>query len=172
VQVQNGGQSYGAGVIWDSDGVIVTNAHVVRRRRPEVILADGRHFDGALLAHDPELDLAALRIPAGDLPAIRRGDSRALPGGTWVLAIGHPWGVRGAVSAGTVIDVGVPVEMPLGGREYVQVGLQVRPGHSGGPLVDGNRRLVGINTMLNGPQVGLAIPVHVVEQFMAALHTP
>jgi S1-C subfamily serine protease len=86
--------------------------------------------------------------------------------GQIVLAIGHPWGVLGAATIGSIIDVGVPLEMHDLGRELIQVGLHVRPGHSGGPLVDADGRLVGINTMMAGPDVGLAVPVHVVSGFL------
>jgi serine protease Do len=83
-----------------------------------------------------------------------------------VLALGHPWGVAGAVCAGPVIDVGLPPELPQLGREFVQAALQLRPGHSGGPMVDVQGRLVAINTMITGPKVGLAIPIHVVKHFL------
>ncbi len=166
VQLTNGHMGSGAGTIWHADGLILTNAHVVQRHAPQVTLADGRSFPSRLLAYDETLDLAALAITAHDLPTITLGNSRQLRPGDWVVAIGHPWGVVGAASAGIVIDVGQPLELPGYPGELVQVGLQLRPGHSGGPMVDGNGRLVGINTMLAGPQVGLAIPLHTVKQFL------
>jgi S1-C subfamily serine protease len=83
-----------------------------------------------------------------------------------VVALGHPWGVTGATTAGMVIDVGRPAEgLPYRG-ELIQVGLHLRPGHSGGPMVDGAGRLVGINTMISGPEVGLAVPIHSVKRFL------
>ena len=166
VQVQNGRRGNGAGTIWHEDGLILTNAHVAQRRNPEITLADGRSFSSKLLAYDESRDLAALAIKATDLPTIELGDSRQLRTGDWVMAAGHPWGIRGAVSAGAVIAVGVPNELQGYPGDLIQVGLQLRPGHSGGPLVDGNGRLLGINTMIAGPQVGLAIPVHVVAAFL------
>lgn len=171
VQLVNG-RSQGAGTIWHEDGLILTNAHVVsggRGGHPKalnVILSDGRSFPAQLLAHDSQLDLAALAIQASNLLTIALGDSRRLRPGDWVTALGHPWGVVGAASAGIVIDVGVPLELPRYPGDLIQVGLQLRPGHSGGPLVDGNGRLVGINTMIAGPQVGLAIPIHTVKEFL------
>lgn len=85
---------------------------------------------------------------ANHLPTIALGDSRQLQPGQWVLALGHPWGVLGAVTAGIVIDIGRPPEIPSAAlREFIQVGLHLRPGHSGGPLVDVQGRLVGINTI-------------------------
>ena len=167
VRVGNGRSGFGAGTIWHSDGLILTNAHVVQRRRdPEVTLADGRSFPAQLLAYDETTDLAALYIAANQLPTIELGHSSQLKTGDWVVAVGHPWGVINAANWGTVIAVGQPLEQNGYRGELVQLGIQLRPGHSGGPLVDGNGRLVGINTMISGPQVGLAIPVDVAKKFL------
>ena len=166
VQITNGHQGAGAGTIWHPDGLIVTNAHVVRRRHPQVILPDGRKLPARVLAYDPERDIAALEIDAHDLPTIELGDSRTLRPGEWVTAIGHPWGVTGAITSGAVIGVGAAPEAVPSTRELVQVGLHMRPGHSGGPLVDVRGQLVGINTMIAGPDVGFAVPVHEVKAFL------
>ena len=166
VQVGNGRRGFGAGTIWHGDGLILTNAHVVQRQAPEVTLADGRKFPSQLLAYDETVDLAALYIPANQLPTIALGHSSQLKAGDWVVAVGHPWGVVGAAAAGTVIAVGQPLEQNGYQGALVQLGIQLRPGHSGGPLVDGNGRLVGINTMISGPQVGLAVPVDVAKRFL------
>jgi serine protease Do len=166
VRIHNGRGGAGAGTIWHPDGLILTNAHVVGRRSLRVTLPDGRTLPARLLAHDADLDLAALSVDATDLPTIELGESRGLRPGQWVLAMGHPWGMASAATAGVVIDVGVPPEMARLGRELVQVSLHLRPGHSGGPLVDVHGRLVGINTMMAGPDVGLVVPVHVVKAFL------
>jgi serine protease Do len=166
VKVSNGGRGAGAGTIWHPDGLIVTNAHVVGRRSLRVTLPDGRTLPARFLAHDPALDVAALKVDATGLPIIELGKSRQLQPGQWVLALGHPWGVTGAVTAGVVIGVGPSPEMGLPQRELIQVSLHLRPGHSGGPLVDVHGRLVGINTMMAGPDVGLAVPVHAVKAFL------
>ncbi len=166
VRVGNGRRGFGAGTIWHGDGLILTNAHVVQRQAPEVTLADGRSFPSQLLAYDETLDLAALYIAAHNLPTVELGHSSQLKTGDWVIAIGHPWGVIGAAAAGTVIAVGQPLEQNGYGGELVQLGIRLRPGHSGGPLVDGNGRLMGINTMISGPLVGMAIPVDVVKRFL------
>lgn len=166
VQINNGHNGKGAGTIWHADGLIITNAHVVRREAITVTLPDGRTLPARLLASDPERDLAALSIGAAGLPTIELGDSRLLQPGQWVLAMGHPWGVAGAVSAGHVITVGLPPEIPRISYEFIQAGLLLRPGHSGGPMVDVQGRLVGINTMITGPKVGLAVPVHIVKDFL------
>jgi len=164
VQVQDGRRGGGAGTIVHEDGLIVTNAHVVRRRSPKVRLWDGRELQGRLLAYDERFDLAAVSVDATGLPTIEMGNG--LRAGQWVVALGHPWGVTGAASAGMVIAVGEPMEGPQLHGGLVQVGLQLRPGHSGGPMLDGDGRLVGINTMISGPGVGLAVPIGTVKRFL------
>jgi serine protease Do len=166
VQVHNGRRGNGAGTILHADGLIITNAHVVKRQSPKVTLADGRTLPAQLLTYDEDLDLAAVAVEARDLPTIELGRRGELRPGQWVVALGHPWGVTGATTAGMVIDVGRPVDgLPYRG-ELIQVGLTLRPGHSGGPMVDGSGRLVGINTMISGPEVGLAVPIHSVKRFL------
>jgi serine protease Do len=166
VTISNGRRGAGAGTIWHPGGLILTNAHVVRLHSPRITLPDGRSFAGRVLAYDSNLDLAALRVDASDLPTIELGHSKQLRPGDWVLAMGHPWGVTAAATAGVVIGLGPPPEMSMPGRELIHVGLHLRPGHSGGPLVDIQGRLVGVNTMMAGPDVGLAVPVHVVKAFL------
>lgn len=172
VRIRNGRRGVGAGTIWHSDGLIVTNAHVVAGRggaqsgKLTVTLADGRMFPARLLAWDPRRDVAALSIDGRDLPTVQLAPPGHLRAGDWVVALGHPWGVLGAVSAGIVITIGPPPEIPGYDGDLIQVGLQLRPGHSGGPMVDVAGRLVGINTMIAGPLVGLAIPLPVVKAFL------
>ena len=167
VQVQCGDRGGGAGSIWHPDGLIVTNAHVVRTRTPEVILPDGTRLAARVLAHDRHLDVAALSVAETGLPSIELGDSRTLQPGQWVTALGHPWGIHGAATGGVVIGIGSNLpEMPEDDRELIVVGLQLRPGYSGGPLVDDQGRLVGLNTMMIGPEVGVAVPVQVVKEFL------
>ena len=175
VQITNGGGGAGAGTIWHADGLIVTNAHVVNGRHGlNVTLPDGRTLPARILAQDTDRDLAALAVDASRLPTIEPGDSRQLKPGQWVFAVGHPWGVLGAVTAGIVIGMGSEwPEMPTNGQDWVVVSLKVRPGNSGGPLVDVRGRLVGINTMMTGPSVGVAVPSHVIKAFLReALGTP
>jgi serine protease Do len=167
VEIRNGHRGVGAGTIWHPEGLILTNAHVVGRRSLQVALPDGRQFKARVLAHDGSRDIAALSVDAVDLPTIELGDSQNLRAGQWVLALGHPWGVAGAATAGVVAGVGKQLpEMPRSERDWIAVSLHLRPGHSGGPLVDDRGRLVGINTMMAGPDVGLAVPVHVVKRFL------
>ena len=167
VQIQSGGQGGGAGTIWHPDGLVLTNAHVVRGGPLRIILPDGSTQPAKVLGHNSEIDVAAISVDASNLPAIELGDSGQLKAGHWVMALGYPWGVAGAATGGVIIGMGSDLpEMPYSGREWIAVGLHLRPGHSGGPLVDAQGRLVGINTMMVGPEVGLAVPVHVVKRFL------
>ena len=165
VQVRNG-RGGGAGAVLHPEGLIVTNAHVVGRRAPRVTLWDGRTLPGRLLAVDEAADLAAVSVDVADTPVLPLADGRDIRPGEWVTALGHPWGVVGAATAGMIIDVGRPVEqLPYAGP-LIQVGLHLRPGHSGGPMVNSRGEVVGINTMIAGPEVGLAIPVQTVKRFL------
>ena len=167
VEIRNGRRGSGAGTIWHPQGLIVTNAHVAGRGPLKVRLPDGRTLPARILARDADRDLAALRVEANGLPAVQLGDSQRLRPGEWVVAVGYPWGVPGSATAGIVIGVGAEwPEMPRNGHHWVVASLHMRPGHSGGPLVDMRGRLVGINTMINGPDVGVAVPVHVVVEFL------
>jgi len=171
---QGRAQGNGSGTIWHSDGLIVTNAHVVARGSLEVTLPDGRTLPAKVLAADEELDLAALYVEASDLPTIEISDAKEIVAGQWVLALGHPWGIPGGATAGTVIGAGRELpDLPIRGREWVVLDLHLRPGHSGGPVLDSDGKLIGINTMITGPDVGFAIPVQVVKAFLKrALGTP
>ena len=176
VQITNGHGGAGSGTIWHADGLIVTNNHVVAGRTDlQVTLFNGDSYPAQILAHDDNLDLAALSINADHLPTIEPGDSQNLKPGQWVTALGHPWGVLNSATGGVVIAMG----RQLGdiefrnGHDWLAVNLKLRPGHSGGPLVNAQGRLVGVNTIMNGPEVGVAIPVHVVKDFLKqALGTP
>lgn len=167
VSVHNGRRGAGAAVIWDDRGTLLTNAHVVGRQRLHVRLADGRESSAETVAVDRHRDLAALHVNLQPLRPVDRGDARRLRPGEWIYALGHPWGVQGAATGGTVIGMGA--DLPESGekeREWLILGLHLRPGHSGGPVIDARGRLVGLNTMMTGPEVGAAIPLHVVEAFV------
>ena len=167
VQIRSGGRGNGAGTIWHAQGLVLTNAHVVEGGPLQVKLADGRTLPARLLARDPSIDVAALSVNATGLPSIGLGNSTLLNPGRLVLALGHPWGVVGAVTAGVVIGVGSDwPELRESKREWVVVSLNLRPGNSGGPLIDDAGQLVGINTVMTGPEVGMAVPVHVVKRFL------
>lgn len=167
VQVRDESRGAGAGTIWHSDGLIVTNAHVVANGPLKVALYDGRVLDAKLLARDEAHDLAALSVDAHDLPTIQLGSARTLHPGQWVMALGHPWGVANATTVGVLIGVGRHLpEMPTANGDWVVADLHLRPGNSGGPLVDANGRMIGVNTLITGPGVGVAVSVDVVKEFL------
>ena len=166
VEVRDGRGGGAAGTIWHSQGLIVTNAHIIGRGRVSVTLPDGRTSETRILAVDRERDLAALSVKASGLRPITLGDSKSLQTGQFVVAMGHPWGVKGVATAGVVMAAGPEYLRISYGQDLVAVNLPLRPGNSGGPLVDVEGRLVGINTMMTGSDTGLAIPVHVAKAFL------
>src|SRR5437879_2491601 len=146
VHVSSGGRGHGSGIIVKSDGTIVTNAHVARLGKSTVTLWDGRSFPAEIASPDLRRDLAILRLPACDLPAAPLGDSNQLRVGELVIAIGNPLGFMGALTAGIVHAVG-PVP-GLGPRKWIQAGVRLAPGNSGGPLADASGNVIGVNTMV------------------------
>ncbi len=167
VQVSSGSHGAGAGTIWHPEGLVLTNAHVIGHGPLRVTAPGGPALPARVLAHDAGLDLAALVVEASGLPTIALGDSRKLRPGELVFALGHPWGVLGATTAGVVIGLETQgPELPGSAREWIVASLHLRPGNSGGPLVDAQGRLMGINTVMASPKVGMAVPVHVVKAFL------
>ena len=173
VVIQSGRHGVGAGVIWQPDGLILTNFHVVAHGHSRVLLADGNEFPARRVAQEPGLDLALLQIDAAGLPAATIADSRLLRVGQLVLALGHPWGQRGMVTAGIISGLGsVQVN---GGRSTIDIirsDVSLAPGNSGGPLVDASGALIGINTMVVGGDLGVAIPSHVIAGFTDQIPAP
>ena len=168
VEIRTPGGGAGAGTIWRAGGLIVTNHHVLLRDQAQVTLADGRTLAGTVRARDPHNDLAVLSVDAHDLPAVTVGDARALRVGELVLAVGHPYGVRGALTIGVVHQALSPRGFQFGRdgrRELVQADVPLGPGNSGGPLTDARGRVVGINAMVNGG-LALAVPSHLAAQLV------
>jgi serine protease Do len=165
VVVYAGGRGNGSGVIWSTDGVIITNAHVARASQMRVQLWDGREFDASLVSRDTRRDLAALRITAANLPAAAAADSSQVRPGELAIAIGNPLGFVGALTTGVIHAVG-----PLrrwGSEPWVQADVRLAPGNSGGPLADARGRVIGINTMVAG-RLALAVPSNAVTNFLAS----
>lgn len=165
VLIRSGGRGSGSGVIWSSDGLLVTNAHVVHSSRPIVQLWDGREFEAVTQSRDSRRDLAQLRIEASDLPAATAADSSQVRPGELAIAIGNPMGFVGALATGVIHGVG-PIRR-LGSQSWVQADVRLAPGNSGGPLADARGRVVGINTMVAG-RLALAIPSNAVQDFLSA----
>jgi len=159
------GSGAGAGTIWRADGLIVTNDHVVPHDRAEIRLSDGREVVGQVIARDLRNDLAVISVGLSGLPAAETRTSPVRPG-ELVVAIGHPFGVRYAVSLGIVSTAGAVargMERPL-----IQADVAIAPGNSGGPLLDAAGRVIGINAMIGGG-LALAVPSRLAEALVQAV---
>jgi serine protease Do len=156
----------GSGFIVDADGVVLTNAHVVRdAKRVTVKLADRREFEAKVLGVDPVTDIAVLKLEAKDLPTVRIGDADQLEVGDYVLAIGQPYGFEESASAGIVSATrrSLPGDSSV---PFIQTDVAVNPGNSGGPLFDASGAVVGINSQIYSNTggyegVSFAIPITV-----------
>lgn len=166
----------GSGFIVSADGLVLTNAHVVRdAKRVTVKLADRREYSAKVLGSDPATDIAVLKVDAKNLPTVHLGDPKSVQVGDWVLAIGAPYGFEQTATQGIVSAKG----RSLPGDAYVpfiQTDAAVNPGNSGGPLFDAAGNVVGINAQIYSQSGGFqglafAIPVdvalHVKEQIVA-----
>jgi serine protease Do len=153
----------GSGVIWRPDGLIVTNAHVVRspRQRVELWYGDGHgeEIEGWVCARDDGMDLAVVMISAGVLPAMSVRDAHTLRPGEVVIAVGNPMGGPGAVS------VGIVHHTPCSRERLITADVKLSPGNSGGPLADAEGKIVGINTII-AFGLGCAITSNTVAEFL------
>jgi serine protease Do len=156
-------ESSGSGVIWDSGGTIVTNAHVVGQGTHIVELWDGRSFPADVHSRDDARDLAKLKLAAIALPAASLRASSVKPG-ELAIAVGNPLGFTGALTTGVVHAVG-PFS-GFGRRPWVQAAIRLAPGNSGGPLADAAGQVIGINTMLASGGIALAVPTATVVEFL------
>ena len=169
VTVRDAGRGAGSGIIWQADGVIVTNHHVASGKHAEVVLADGRTFSATVRLSDPRRDIAILDVPARALPAVRAGDSDSLRVGELVFAIGNPLGLTGAVSAGIISGLGVRYGRGRRrGEGLIQADVSLAPGNSGGPLTTADGRVVGINAMVHPPGLALAVPSNAVRALLSS----
>ena len=166
VRISDGHRTCAAGTVWHTQGLIVTNAHAIRGRHTEVSLRDGRLLPARILAFDQEYDLAALAVDAEGLNAIDLGDSTSVEVGQYVLAMGYPQGMDGVATSGIFMGEGADHMEISFAQDFLAVNVLLRPGNSGGPLLDMNGKLVGINTMMTGLNTGLAIPVNKAKAFL------
>jgi serine protease Do len=171
VQLQAGPHQLGAGIAWGED-LVITNAHVAVADSLEVTRPDWQRRQGRLVARDPKRDLALLEVPRLDLAPVSLGGSARLRPGMLVFAIGHPFGLVGALATGIVHAVGpAPAQWipnAVAGRlPWLLLDMEVAPGNSGGPVLDAHGEVVGITTMI---AFGLALAVPGEAAFRWASH--
>lgn len=167
-------QGTGSGFIWDDDGRIVTNFHVIQdANRLEVTLADQSTYKAVLVGAAPDRDLAVLQIaaPKGKLHPIPVGESTDLQVGQKVFAIGNPFGLDQTLTTGIVSALGREIQSVTGRtiHDVIQTDAAINPGNSGGPLLDSAGRLIGVNTAIYSPSggssgIGFAVPVSEVNR--------
>jgi serine protease Do len=165
-------RSLGSGFILDKEGYIVTNNHVVEDAdKIKVRLSNEKEFDAEVVGRDPKTDLALIKInDADNLTPMPMGNSDKIEVGSWVVAIGSPFGFEQTVTAGIVSAKG----RFLGSGEYddfLQTDASINPGNSGGPLINMNGEVVGINTAIvaSGQGIGFAIPINLAKNIVAQL---
>jgi len=165
ITVEVGGHDgAGAGIMWAPD-LVVTNAHVARAESLRVRLADDRRLEAHVVAADRRADLAVLRVPRTRVILAAVADSDELRVGALVVALGHPLGQRGMLTAGIVHALG---PLAAGGRRWIHADVRLAPGNSGGPLADTAGHVVGLNTMIAGG-LALAIPINEVRRFVSSV---
>lgn len=161
--------STGSGVIFSQDGYIITNNHVVEDAETLEVVHQKKTYQAKLIGTDPNTDIAVLKIDAEGLPAIKKGSSRELKIGEWVLAVGNPFNLTSTVTAGIVSAKERQINI-LGGdfplESFIQTDAAINPGNSGGALVNTSGELVGINTAIlsrTGTYTGygFAVPVDI-----------
>jgi len=164
--VQDGRRGAGAGVLVGG-GLVLTNAHMVRGRRPpEVTLDDDKTYSARLVATDPHVDLALLEIPAdGHAAAVL--SSAQLRTGELVFDFGHPWGQRNVLTGG-VLSAVTAARTRKGEIPILRADVQLAPGNSGGPLLNAAGEVIGLNAMIFGGDQSVAIPAGVIRPFLEA----
>jgi S1-C subfamily serine protease len=172
-------QGTGSGFIWDDQGRVITNFHVIRGAQEALVtLGDQRSFGARLVGASPEHDLAVLEIdvPTDLPPPLDVGSSADLRVGQTVLAIGNPFGLDHTLTTGIVSALNRTVDNEQGGviDNVIQTDAAINPGNSGGPLIDSAGRLVGINTMIYSPSgayagIGFAVPVDTINRVVPRL---
>jgi S1-C subfamily serine protease len=152
----------GSGVVFTPDGYLLTNNHVVAgAARLLASMPDGHQIEATPVGYDAATDLAVLRLAAGELPFAEFGSSARLRVGQIVVAIGNPLGFQATMTAGIVSALGRSLRSPSGRLidSVIQTDAPPNPGNSGGPLVDGNGRVVGINTAMIGAAQGICFAI-------------
>src|SRR5512143_4316254 len=155
----------GAGIVWDANGLILTNNHVVGRHTPVVVLQNDGEYESRLVARDPDVDLALLSIGATGLTPLK---PVSVPPrvGEMVFAFGHPWGQRNTVTRG-IVSALVTAQNRRGDKlPVIRSDAPLAPGNSGGPLVNAKGEVVGINAMIVGGDQSVSIAASVAIDFV------
>jgi S1-C subfamily serine protease len=171
----------GTGFVWNKEGYIVTNFHVIEGAQELVItLQDQSNWPAEVIGLAPERDLAVLKIkaPKEKLSPLPLGDSSILTVGRKVLAIGNPFGLDATLTTGVVSALGREIESPTRRKisNVIQTDAAINPGNSGGPLLNSQGQLIGVNTSIVSPSgasagIGFAIPVNTVKEVVPQLMT-
>ncbi len=169
----------GSGFVWDRDGHVVTNFHVIQEGDAfAVTLSDQSEWEGKVVGAAPDKDLAVLRIkaPRERLAPLASGSSRTLLVGQRVLAVGNPFGLDHSLTVGVVSALGRELRSPSGRRirDVIQTDAAINPGNSGGPLLDSSGRVVGVNAAIFSPSgasagIGFAVPIDTVTRLVPQL---
>jgi len=153
---------FGSGVIYTPDGYVLTNSHVVSGVPAlTVSLSDSRTYEAVLIGDDPDTDTAVLRLPTSDVPHAEIGSSSTLRVGQLVIAIGNPLAYEATVTSGIVSALGRSLRTSSGRlvESVIQTDAPLNPGNSGGPLIDAQGRVVGINTAMAGRAQGISFAI-------------
>ena len=167
--------AYGSGFIVSADGYVLTNNHVVEQADSVTItLPDGKEYPAKVIGTDSSTDIAVVRIDAADLPALTLADSSLVEVGEWVLAVGNPFGLQESVTAGIISAKGRSDLDIVRVEQFFQTDAAINMGNSGGPLVNLNGDVIGMNTAIasnNGGHMGIgfAIPSNLLSEVMQTL---
>jgi serine protease Do len=173
-------EGQGSGFVWDQEGHIVTNNHVVEGAdEVEVVFWDDTVVEGKVIGADPDSDLAVVEVdlPAEELHPVELGDSDELKVGQLAIAIGNPFGQAGTMTRGIISALGrtfTPGDSPFSIPEMIQTDAAINPGNSGGPLLDFEGRVIGINTLIlsrsgSSSGVGFAVPINMAKRVVPVL---
>jgi S1-C subfamily serine protease len=173
-------EGQGSGFVWDQEGHIVTNNHVVEGAdEVEVVFWDDTVVEGKVVGTDPDSDLAVVEVnlPAEELHPVELGDSEELKVGQLAIAIGNPFGQAGTMTRGIISALGrtfSPGSSPFAIPEMIQTDAAINPGNSGGPLLDSEGRVIGINTLIlsrsgSSSGVGFSVPINMAKRVVPVL---